>query len=285
MIASAPPMARITWDDGGEATLGPSTTSPVTLVVDSTRAYPRARRCAARSIALPSRSRSPSALKVAGSPLPLTPSTAGRLHRPWLPLRPCGGRAPSPPCSTPSFPRSGIRLCRGPAWLELPLAAARVIASVPPFVATTSLPLRAEEGARESPWRPIGDATPPSPRRRLNLAAPHSWLATCASSRRPAPASCRPPAQSDGVRTFANPPELAPDAQNNYTSASRPPRWRSATSAYCLRTYNGSVPGPRSACGRGRTAASHVTLRNELTRLGLARDLGHGGATTRLPRL
>ncbi len=82
-------------------------------------------------------------------------------------------------------------------------------------------------------------------------------------------ASCSdpsPPAQSDGVETFANPPELAPDAQGNYTLRLTPAAVEVGGQRYCLRTYNGSVPGPTIRVRAGANRRLHVTLRNELTR-------------------
>lgn len=83
-------------------------------------------------------------------------------------------------------------------------------------------------------------------------------LASCADA--------APPAQSDGVETFANPPELAPDARGVYDLRLAPTAVEIGGRRYCLRAYNGSVPGPTLRVRAGANRRVHVNLRNELNR-------------------
>ncbi len=77
--------------------------------------------------------------------------------------------------------------------------------------------------------------------------------------------SDEPPA-SDGVETFANPPELTPDAEGFYQLRFGPSAVEIAGQRYCLRTYNGSVPAPTLRFRAGADRRVHVRLRNAFTR-------------------
>jgi FtsP/CotA-like multicopper oxidase with cupredoxin domain len=73
------------------------------------------------------------------------------------------------------------------------------------------------------------------------------------------------PQVSDGVETFANPPELAPDADGVYQLRFGPRAVEIAGRRYCLRTFNGSVPAPTLRLRAGDRRRVHVDLHNEFT--------------------
>ena len=70
---------------------------------------------------------------------------------------------------------------------------------------------------------------------------------------------------SDGVETFANPPELTPDAEGVYQLRFGPSAVEIGGKRYCLRTYNGSVPGPTIRVPAGTDRSVRVNLYNEFT--------------------
>ncbi|MEZ4409083.1 MAG: multicopper oxidase domain-containing protein, partial [Polyangiales bacterium] len=74
------------------------------------------------------------------------------------------------------------------------------------------------------------------------------------------------PPPSDGVETFANPPELTPDARGVYQLRFGPSAVQIAGRRYCLRAYNGSVPGPTLRLRAGTDRRVHVDLHNDFTR-------------------
>ncbi len=75
------------------------------------------------------------------------------------------------------------------------------------------------------------------------------------------------PAQSDGVETFANPPELTPDADGVYQLRYGPAAVTLEGRRYCLRAYNGSVPGPTIRVRAGADRRVRVNLHNTFTRV------------------
>ncbi len=73
------------------------------------------------------------------------------------------------------------------------------------------------------------------------------------------------PTQSDGVETFANPPELVPDSNGVYRLDYGPAAVTLDGARYCMRTYNGLVPGPTIRVRAGTNRRLHVDLRNRFT--------------------
>lgn len=74
------------------------------------------------------------------------------------------------------------------------------------------------------------------------------------------------PPQSDGVETFANPPELTPDNNGVYQLRFAPRPVEIAGRRYCLRTYNGMLPGPTIRVRAGTQRKLRVNLSNDFTR-------------------
>ncbi len=75
------------------------------------------------------------------------------------------------------------------------------------------------------------------------------------------------PAQSNGVETFAAPPELSPDADGVYRLEYGPRPVTLDGVRYCMRTYNGLVPGPTIRVRAGTNRRLRIDLRNGFTRV------------------
>lgn len=73
------------------------------------------------------------------------------------------------------------------------------------------------------------------------------------------------PTMSDGVETFANPPELTPDANGVYQLDYRPSAVTIDGARYCMRTYNGLVPGPTIRVRAGSNRRVRIDLRNRFS--------------------
>jgi FtsP/CotA-like multicopper oxidase with cupredoxin domain len=65
---------------------------------------------------------------------------------------------------------------------------------------------------------------------------------------------------------YAEPPELTPDASGVYTLDFGPSAVEIGGKRYCLRTYNGSVPGPTLRVPAGQDRRIHVDLHNRFTK-------------------
>lgn len=76
-----------------------------------------------------------------------------------------------------------------------------------------------------------------------------------------------PAASPPGVESFANPPELAPDADGVYQLRYGPRAVTIDGARYCLRTYNGAVPGPTIRVRAGADRRLRVDLHNEFRRV------------------
>ncbi len=75
------------------------------------------------------------------------------------------------------------------------------------------------------------------------------------------------PPRSNGVETFANPPELSPDSDGVYQLRYGPREVTLDGQRYCMRTYNGLVPGPTIRVRAGADRRVRVNLRNEFSRV------------------
>jgi FtsP/CotA-like multicopper oxidase with cupredoxin domain len=72
---------------------------------------------------------------------------------------------------------------------------------------------------------------------------------------------------TEGVETFANPPELRPDAEGIYQLRYGPGAVTVGDRRYCLRTYNGALPGPTIRVREGQNRRVRIDLHNTFTRV------------------
>lgn len=90
--------------------------------------------------------------------------------------------------------------------------------------------------------------------------APLALLVACASPETGA-------LSADGVETFANPPELRPDTDGVYQLRYGPAAVTLDGRRYCMRAYNGAVPGPTIRVRAGADRRVRVDLHNAFTRV------------------